>query len=409
MKSFLLIWLATQAVSAVVVWLFTVGLGRPVASTACPRVAVIIAVKGHDAEFDGFLAKLFEQDYPAYRVIFTIESPTDAALPPIEAVRARHPDVVSLVIAGLSNDEGQKTKNLRAAAATLRADDEIVVLADADIWPARDWLRRLVAPLVAGKAELVSGFAWLIPHDRKLSTLALTAMSASVATMPRLAFFNAAWGGSTAMFQHTFRKLGLPDAWRGTLSDDLQLTNLAQRGGCRIAAPREILLRTAVTTKGFGAIATEARRWFMLVRCHMPLPYAMTIGAMTFLSIGWLLCLGWAMAGSALARDVLVGAIVLGVARGAARAVLVARLWGGAGVRENARFLLADPLVTPFATALNAIFGWSALFLRRTTWAGTTYEMLGPTSVKILARADVVRSPADRASDGSMTDSVANG
>jgi hypothetical protein len=30
--------------------------------------------------------------------------------------------------------------------------------------------------------------------------------------------------------------------------------------------------------------------------------------------------------------------------------------------------------------------GWSALFMRRTTWAGITYELHGPQDVRIVAR-----------------------
>ena len=73
MTAFLWIWLATQAVGVGLVWLFTVALGRPARRAGTPRVAVVVAVKGHDEEFDEFLVRLFEQDYPAFRVIFAVE------------------------------------------------------------------------------------------------------------------------------------------------------------------------------------------------------------------------------------------------------------------------------------------------------------------------------------------------
>jgi hypothetical protein len=34
----------------------------------------------------------------------------------------------------------------------------------------------------------------------------------------------------------------------------------------------------------------------------------------------------------------------------------------------------------------NAGCGWSALAMRRTTWAGVTYELLAPQRVRILSR-----------------------
>jgi hypothetical protein len=386
MLTFLAVWLVVQAISVVIVWSFTRGLGRPERLEHCPRVAVVVAVKGHEHEFDGFLAGLFAQNYPDWRVIFTVEAADDAAVPAIEAYRSKFAGRVSVVVAGLGRDEGQKTTNLRAAAATLTAADEILVLADADIWPEPDWLSRLIGPLTRGEADVVSGFSWLIVKDRRLSSFVLASMAASVATLPRYSFFNACWGGTTALRREQFSALGLPEAWRGTLSDDLQLTNLAQAAGLKIAAPRELLLRTPLLTSGFSDVMHGARRWYMLVRVHMPAAYAVTVAAMSFVAAGWVFAVVGALVDNVDAQNVLVAALALAVFRTAGRAVLVARLWGRAGIVENRAFLLADPLVAPFAAAFNAGCGWSALWLRQTTWAGITYEMLGRQKVRILTR-----------------------
>ena len=224
MMTFLSVWLITQGIGVGIVWLYTVGLGRRPGLDETPRVAVIVAVKGHDDEFDEFLVRLFEQDYPAFRVIFAVESMADGAVPAIEKCRAIAPDRVALVVAGQRSDEGQKVTNLLAAVATLTPADEILVFADADIWPEPDWLSRLVAPLVEDQADVVSGFAWLIVKDDRPSSYLLAAMAAPLATIPRLPLLNAAWGGSTAITQETFRDLNITEEWRGTLSDDLHLT-----------------------------------------------------------------------------------------------------------------------------------------------------------------------------------------
>jgi ceramide glucosyltransferase len=387
MTAFLWIWLATQAIGVMLVWLFTVGLGRPVRLTEAPRVAVVVAVKGHDEEFDEFLARLFEQDYPAFRVIFAVESADDAAIPAIEKCRTLAPDRVALVVAGRRRDEGQKSTNLRAAVATLRPEDEIVVLADADIWPEPDWLARVVAPLVAHEADVVSGFAWLIVRDGRLSSFTLAAMAASIATIPRLPLLNPAWGGCTAMRHATFRDLNLAQAWRGTLSDDLQLTNVVQQAGKRIQAPREILLRTSVKTNGFGDIAPGARRWFMLARVYMPASYWLTVAAMSFSALGWVAAILGTLALRLDSAMVLMLALALGVIRAFGRARLVKCLWGEGGLAENAIYLRFDPLLSALAAVLNAFYGWSAACMRRTTWAGITYEIAGPQEVLVVGRA----------------------
>jgi hypothetical protein len=111
MTTFLWVWLVAHAIAVALVFAFTVRLGRPVRLGHGPRAAVVVAVKGHDYEFDEFLVRLFQQDYPAFRVIFAVESADDAAVPAIEKYRAVAPDRVTLVVAERRKDEGQKTTN----------------------------------------------------------------------------------------------------------------------------------------------------------------------------------------------------------------------------------------------------------------------------------------------------------
>lgn len=389
MTAFLLLWLATQAVAVLLIWIFTIGLGRSPRLATTPRIAVIVAVKGHNEEFDRFLEHLFAQDYPNYRVIFAVEAADDPAVAPIESWRAKLSDRVTLVIGNLPDDEGQKIANLRAGLTQVTTNDEVIVFADADIRPSRDWLRYLVAPLLDGKADLVSGFAWLVVKDRSFSSFVMASMAATMVTVPRLPFLNAAWGGSVAMFRERCEALDLREAWRGTLCDDLHLTATAQRAGYTIAAPREILPRLFVTTRGFGDVAADALRWLMFFRIYMPATYFLVMIGITFAAAGWIIALLGTLAGHRLAIAVLLAAFALAVLRTAGRAVIVARLWGRSGLDENRLFLLFDPFVTPIAAIANAIYGWWAMFMRQTTWAGITYEIMGPKQIRVLSR----RSP----------------
>jgi hypothetical protein len=389
MTTYLILWLCAQAAGVLVVWLFTIGLGKSARPEVTPAVAVIVAVKGHDPEFDEFLVRLFEQDYGNFRVIFAVEAEGDAAIPMIEKCRTLAPERVNLVVAGRAVEEGQKTTNLLAALATLRLEDEILIFADADIWPERDWMSRLVDPLVRGEADIVTGFPWLVVKDDKPASLLLASIAAMVATMPRAAFLNGAWGGSTAIRHDQLRALDMQSEWKGVLSDDLQLTNVAARAGLTIAAPREMLLRTAISTMGFSGIVAEVRRWYMLVRVHVPAAYAMTLAAMTFAALGWLLLAIGLLAFRTDAIVVLVLALALAAVRRVARQRLIRALWGESGIAENRLLLRWDWAVAPFAVIASAICGWSALLMRRTTWAGVTYEVHGPQNIEILRR-DVV-------------------
>ena len=386
MTAFLMLWLAAQAVSVVAVLIFCASLGRSPHLARLPRVAVLVAVKGHNVQLDPFLRSLFDQDYPDYRVIFAVESPDDPAVAAIAPWRERLGARVALVVAGLSVDEGQKTTNLLAAVSRLAPDDDVILLADADIVADRDWITQLVAPLMNGAADLVSGFTWVVASDRRPATFLLASIAAALSTFPRLPFLNAAWGGSTALTRETFDKLGVAAAWRGTLSDDLQLTAVAQRARCRIAAPPGVLPRTLGHTAGFGAVVAQARRWYMLVRVYLPSTYVLMLLGATFIASGWIVALAATVGGSASALAAFAGALVCAALRDAGRAILVTRLWGRAGLSENLLFLVIEPLIAPIASVCNAAFAWSALLMRRTTWAGITYELRGPQKVKVLGR-----------------------
>jgi hypothetical protein len=388
MRLFLIIWLVSQACTALIVWLFTVRLGRPVALGSTPRVAVIVAVKGHDFALDEFLSRLFAQDYPAYRVIFAVETATDPAVAAIETWRVRRPETVSVVVAGLSTDEAQKVANLRAALTHLTPADEIVAFVDADIWTDPDWLKRLIAPLVAGEAEIVSGFPWLVIKDGRFASYLVASLGNSISTLLRVPHLNAAWGGSTSIRRDKLEALNLRERWRGTLVDDLQLTWVAQAAGYRIVVPREMLPRQAIRGRGLDGFIAAVRRWNLMFRVYTPITYVFGTFGLTFASAGWLLATGGAVLGNSEAAAVLAAAFALNVLRTLGRLRLVVKLWGKAAIPENLPMLLSNPFIAPLSHLAGALCAWSALFMRRTTWAGTTYEVSGRHSVRVVSRRD---------------------
>ena len=327
MTVFLTLWLVGQVIAVLLVWHFVWQIGRPVGGGTTPPVAIVVAVKGHDIEFDGFLEGIFAQDYPAYRVIFGVETADDEAVPAIERYRAAYPGRVTLVVAGIADNESQKITNVRAALPELKASDEILVFADADIWPHPDWLRRVAGPLMRGEADAISAYPWLVAFDHRFSTLLLMSISAGVATVPRHPMWDSAWGGVMGITHARFNELGIGEAWRGAISEDLQLTNRVQRGK-GVLAPRELLMRTPIMTNGLAHIADQARRWYMLVRVHAPFSYALALVVTTFNAAGWLLAIYAALTGSMGGAKTLLAAIGLAILRTGARAALVARLWG---------------------------------------------------------------------------------
>jgi hypothetical protein len=124
----------------------------------------------------------------------------------------------------------------------------------------------------------------------------------------------------------------------------------------------------------------------MLARLHIPVVYGAVLALMTFMALGWVAVLLGALMWRADALIVLFLALGLAGLRTLARRRLVARMWGRDGLAENRLLLLADWAVAPFAIVMSAVCGWSAISMKRTTWAGITYEVRGPRNVEVLTR-----------------------
>ncbi|MDQ1612322.1 MAG: hypothetical protein QOG00_2253, partial [Pyrinomonadaceae bacterium] len=84
-----------------------------------PFVTVVVPCRGLDQELHENLSALCEQNYPAFEIIFVIDSREDPALEVIEGLRRTWGNASSpatrVVVAGAASESGQKVHNLIAA------------------------------------------------------------------------------------------------------------------------------------------------------------------------------------------------------------------------------------------------------------------------------------------------------
>jgi cellulose synthase/poly-beta-1,6-N-acetylglucosamine synthase-like glycosyltransferase len=192
-----------------------------------PFVSVIVPCRGLDEDLEKNLSALFEQDFPAYEILFVTDSEKDESVKIIEKVfRKGAKNVKSkLVISGVTKGESQKVHNLREAVLNVSAESEVFVFVDSDARPAKVWLGSLIAPLVDEKIGAATGYRWFVSKKFGLASEMRSVWNASIASAlganPKSNF---CWGGSMAIRRATFEKLRLREKWRGTLSDDFAVT-----------------------------------------------------------------------------------------------------------------------------------------------------------------------------------------
>jgi ceramide glucosyltransferase len=122
-----------------------------------PPVSVLKPVKGLDLDAYTNFASLCVQDYPAYEIVFCIDSPEDPNYSVIQELRSDFPHTRIRVLFG-SHSVATNDKVSKLARLSAEAEHEYLVINDSDVRVRPDYLRTLVAPLADSKTGAVTCF-----------------------------------------------------------------------------------------------------------------------------------------------------------------------------------------------------------------------------------------------------------
>ena len=114
------------------------------------------------------------------KCLFVFDAADDPAIRIVDELRATVP--TRIVIAGPATDSGQKVHNLRVAVNEIDPQSEVLVFVDTDARPAKDWLRKLVAPLADETIGASTGYRWFIPERGGIASRLRSVWNASVAS-----------------------------------------------------------------------------------------------------------------------------------------------------------------------------------------------------------------------------------
>lgn len=355
----------------------------------CPPVRLIIPCRGVDPEMHANLRALVALDYPDLELCFVVESLADPAVRTIDEARASCPHRVRLVEAGLAGACGQKVHNLMCATRLPREDREILAFVDSDARPHAGWLRALVGRLASGKAAVVTGYRWYDPSRGDVPSRCLSALNNTVLGVMGTHHSNLVWGGSWATRCETFEQLGLPEAWQGSLSDDLIVSRLVREAGLKIAFEPHALVASPAQFNWAGTFEF-ARRQFLVVRNYVPRFwwFACVAGGLSVATF-WGLALCAALPPAGVPRWLplagCLGMYALGVLRWGVALAAVAPYFP----RQATRFQQVAHW-NSWGWPLVALATWllvaSAAVGKQITWRGITYSMDGPNATRVLAR-----------------------
>ena len=360
-----------------------------------PFASVIVPCRGLDEGLQDNLDALFRQGYPAYEIIFVVDSPDDPALEVIEKVRWVGENVwyptTRVVGAGKATESGQKVHNLRAAVEAIDERSEVFVFVDTDARPRRDWLRSLIAPLAAEEIGATTGYRWFVPAGGGGFASHLRAVwNASIASaLGENSRRNFCWGGSTAIRRATFEQLDMSMQWRGTVSDDFTLTRVLQQARLPIHFVPRCLTASHEACR-WRELSEFTTRQLKITRVYAPHLWRIVL-ASNFLFVAIFyggLALSWSRfwrgTPYALPLAFVVAIFVFGSAKALLRLRAVALAFEARREIWRARIICAHLCLWPLTSALFLYNALAAACSRRITWRGISYELKSPTETVII-------------------------
>jgi ceramide glucosyltransferase len=366
------------------------------------RVALFAPCKGLDLDLEANLRAILRQDYDNFEVTFIVENTDDPAYPAIRRAMAEHPWVPArVVVAGRATDSGQKVHNLRVATQHLSQRVKYLAFVDSDARPRPEWLRALVSRLDQPGLGAVTGYRWFMPTRPTLANALVYSMNCDVISLLTRSSHYLIWGGSWAIRREVFDAIGLRNAWKGTLSDDLVASRLMRQSrlevrfepGCVVASPLDVSL---------GQAMSFIRRQYLVARLYTFDWWLFSLAAATVSNAIWLGNLGvliWSLLKGSPSPwiPIVVCSVLYAVRayRGSMRQDLVRTYfphWQRASRRIRACDIWANPLVE-FAHWVGVL---SAGVGRYVNWRGIRYYVVPGGQVrKIIRSGEDAKAPEE--------------
>jgi ceramide glucosyltransferase len=353
-----------------------------------PRVAVICPVKGIEPGLEQNLAALAAFDYPGYQIFFSLARTLDPAYDVLRRIVAASKTPAHIVVAGPPAGCSDKVNNLRAGLAQLPPEFDVVVFADSDGRPGRQWLGRLVAPLWDARVGAATTMRWMLPESSGFLSALAAAWNAPAVTLHTERGARFCWGGGTAIRRAMLEQLDVQELWRGASSDDYALTRALHAARRAIAFVPECLVPSPHDTDLRGLLEFTNRQ-MILTRVYAPSLWGLALAAHGLYCIALVGVLGTAIVrlfsgAPALHTFLLALAIpLLAVAHGAERLMAVTEIlpaWRAKLLQFGWAWTLLAALV-PFLIVYNCIV---AAFSRRIVWRGARYRIVSPSQTEIL-------------------------
>jgi len=240
-----------------------------------PPVTVLKPLCGAEHELYENLRTFCDQNYPRFQLVFGVSDADDPAVGVVRRLQSEYPRVdLQLAVDPRQHGSSPKVSNL-INMLPLAAHQHLVI-ADSDIRVTRDYLRKVVAPLLDPEVGIVTcpyrghprrGF-WslmgsLFINDWFLPSVKVAALSGSRAF---------GFGATIAIRREVLSSIGGFQAIVNQLADDYRLGELTRRAGLKTVLS-DCMVETYVSERTLGELIRHELRWLRTIRAVRPIGY----------------------------------------------------------------------------------------------------------------------------------------
>jgi len=249
------------------------------AAMQLPAVTVFKPLCGIEAETYDCLRSFCEQDYPEYEVIFGVADALDPAVGIVERLQHEFPHLkLHLVVDRRQHGSSRKVSNL--VNMLPMAKHEYFVISDSDVRVDRDYLAKVVAPLLDSDVGIVTCPYRGVPRSGIWSALASQFINEWFMPSVRVAALGGsrafAFGVTIALRRQALLRIGGFMAIVNQLADDYRLGELTRALGLRTVLS-DVVVETSVVEASFGDMVRHELRWLRTIRAVRPVGYILSV------------------------------------------------------------------------------------------------------------------------------------
>lgn len=248
---------------------------RAPALTSSEPISILKPLAGPELNLESNLRTFFEQDYPAFEILFAVQNADDPAAAVVEKLRREHPHIPShLLVTGEPTYPNAKVFSLQRMLAA--ASHDLLVMSDSDTRVTPTLLRTIAAEFQDEKLGVATCPYRAVPGPSFWSRLEATGMNtdfiAGIVTARMLEGMRFAVGPTIGARRRTLEAIGGFERLKDFLAEDFVMGQFAAEAGHRVILSSYVI-EHHIGNFGFWQSAAHRLRWVRSTRRSRPLGY----------------------------------------------------------------------------------------------------------------------------------------